>query len=719
MSRARDPLFIMFRAFLPSPVALEIQTKPRKQPPLWQRPYGRIAAKPEQSSGTLFLCRSRPKGVFNKLHFRDPVSPRPMSGTRQFLALLLLALFVAPAGPVAAEPLRSSGTVHVIALAVAQTNQGFVGEHSTIEATVLAGGAGRVYVSTKPLTQQDIQGSVRLAAQVAANTVGVDWRSQDYLVSFVSDSQVIGGPSAGGIMTLALTTALHNLVHPEDPWHLDPTVAGTGTINPDGTIGPVGGIPAKAEGAAAAGIKTFLYPAGQDNATTLKSVNGRVVQVTINMAQQCASLNITCHPEATLLDLIEAAAHVRIVLPDVPTPATSDYATLLSPTVGSQVEHLSQRVDVATAALAAANLQARDRTTVQTELTSARTRLANAQSAIEAGLYYQAATEAFQGAIASGRAENLTTFYASNRSEAVVTAGIAACQAAVEQAQMAVDGLAAADLNAVYAIGAGQQRARDAATLLTQARQAHDNAFTSTDWITSLEDSSFCVERARTASWWVGLRAVFPAGPALADAADLTQGTIDQATDLVSYADAVLGSQVTDAHAKLDAALAEQKAGHLPAAILYAIDAQTLSSVAMQTGGGTTVPTAVLNAAREGASRAINQARLAGAEPILSVSLIELAQEPGQPPATSLQEYWSARTLALLDAATAAPPTSIQLPAGDGATTAPGTTASGSLASATVPSGYTATTMGAFMVMGFFLGFALAGVLVVAMGRRR
>ena len=37
----------------------------------------------------------------------------------------------------------------------------------------------------------------------------------------------------------------------------------TGTINPDGTVGPVGGIPEKIAGTAKAGYKRILIPAGQ------------------------------------------------------------------------------------------------------------------------------------------------------------------------------------------------------------------------------------------------------------------------------------------------------------------------------------------------------------------------------------------------------------------------------------------------------------------------
>lgn len=66
----------------------------------------------------------------------------------------------------------------------------------------------------------------------------------------------IDGPSAGALMTVAVLAGyLGDTVNP------DATM--TGTVNPDGTIGPVGGIPHKLEGAAAAGKKLVLVPGGQ------------------------------------------------------------------------------------------------------------------------------------------------------------------------------------------------------------------------------------------------------------------------------------------------------------------------------------------------------------------------------------------------------------------------------------------------------------------------
>jgi uncharacterized protein len=74
----------------------------------------------------------------------------------------------------------------------------------------------------------------------------------------------IDGPSAGTLMTVAtLATVLGHTVKPEATM--------TGTINPDGTVGPVGGIPQKVDGAAKAGKKLVLIPAGQRQAVDLAS----------------------------------------------------------------------------------------------------------------------------------------------------------------------------------------------------------------------------------------------------------------------------------------------------------------------------------------------------------------------------------------------------------------------------------------------------------------
>ena len=72
----------------------------------------------------------------------------------------------------------------------------------------------------------------------------------------------IDGPSAGALKTVAVLSLLRGD-------KLDHTITMTGTINPDGTVGPVGGIPEKVAGAAEKGIKTVLIPVGQRNSTNM------------------------------------------------------------------------------------------------------------------------------------------------------------------------------------------------------------------------------------------------------------------------------------------------------------------------------------------------------------------------------------------------------------------------------------------------------------------
>lgn len=563
---------------------------------------------------------------------------------RAACALLATLLMVAvPAAP--AAPRDASDPVQVTALAVAEDAQGtFVGVHASITAQVLAHGSGQVFVATKPLAQTDMQGSARLASRVAAATLGVEWAEHDYLVSFTSDSAVIGGPSAGAVMALALTTALHNLLEPDDPWRLDGGVAATGTINPDGTVGPVGGIPAKAQGAKDAGLRLFLYPAGLDTAIT--QVQGQTVAV--DMQQHCASLRISCRPVATLADVLrEAAGGLDLAFPDEPVPDTAGYAAALSPSVTAQVAGLASRLEAAAGDARLAGLSVNERARVQDELDAAGERLDAARTALGDERFYLAATRSFQGSISVGTAENLTRFFDRDRARSVLDDAVATCAAAAQAAADSVSGLRSQGLNELYAIGAAQQRAGLAQELAAQAAQQAQTS--SVDGaVAAFGSAAFCSERAGTVAWWAGLRDDFGRGPAVADLDTLARDLVDEAVEMVAYAGAVLGDAPTAAAALADARTALQ-AGRPDEAVVAAIDAYTAATVAMQTGGGGAgVPAEVLDAARQAAARAIAAARNDGIEPVLAVSLVELAQDQTDS-ALALSNLWSARSLALLD----------------------------------------------------------------------
>lgn len=85
--------------------------------------------------------------------------------------------------------------------------------------------------------------------------IGIIVRSLPFWIEI--DSGIVGGPSAGMMYTLAIIDALT----PEDLTK-GRIIAGTGTINEDGTIGNVGAVRQKVPAAEAAGAEYMLVPAG-------------------------------------------------------------------------------------------------------------------------------------------------------------------------------------------------------------------------------------------------------------------------------------------------------------------------------------------------------------------------------------------------------------------------------------------------------------------------
>jgi len=173
---------------------------------------------------------------------------------RTYLALALLILLTINVYLTYAQCIISSR--NNIALAVTSTPEGYKGVPTNLTVSILYPGHGDVYVSSKPLSELDFQSSARIAYLVASYVANINPKNYDVLISISAPTTIIGGPSAGGVMTVTIAASLMNLSLRDD-------VAMTGTINLDGTIGPVGGLLEKMYAAKEAGKKYFLIPAGQ------------------------------------------------------------------------------------------------------------------------------------------------------------------------------------------------------------------------------------------------------------------------------------------------------------------------------------------------------------------------------------------------------------------------------------------------------------------------
>ncbi|MBU3897132.1 MAG: hypothetical protein KJ697_04345 [Nanoarchaeota archaeon] len=126
-------------------------------------------------------------------------------------------------------------------------------------------GSGKVLTDIdKLLFWIDTQQSMQIARDVAVNITKFDLSDYDLVYTIeTNETGIVGGPSAGAALAIATIAALSNRTIRTD-------VMMTGTINEDGTIGPVGGILEKAKAARDIGAKIFIVPIGQG--TELKLV---------------------------------------------------------------------------------------------------------------------------------------------------------------------------------------------------------------------------------------------------------------------------------------------------------------------------------------------------------------------------------------------------------------------------------------------------------------
>mgnify|MGYP000914706782 FL=1 len=139
------------------------------------------------------------------------------------------------------------------------------------------GGSSPVALITSP----NPEGAVRVGIyEEVAGSLGPQWRAGVWLASFVSATVInkdltdfkftaeagghVDGASASALMTAGYLASMIGA-------KVDPAATMTGIINPDGTIGPVGGIPQKFLGSIEKGKKRLGYPIGMRHATDANS----------------------------------------------------------------------------------------------------------------------------------------------------------------------------------------------------------------------------------------------------------------------------------------------------------------------------------------------------------------------------------------------------------------------------------------------------------------
>lgn len=533
-------------------------------------------------------------------------------------------------------------SISVFAPAVAQTSTGYKGVVSTITITIHNGStcSGRVFVETTPLTQIDMQGSARLAVTVAGALTGIDVSNYDFFFVIKTGSPVIGGPSAGAVMTVATIAALEG-------WNIDNRTMMTGMINPDGSIGPVGGIIAKLEAAYDVGATRFLIPKGQGTYTDIETVktvkkigNTQIVEISQRLVKRNVSdyamekYGIEVDEVADINDALRyMTGHVFNITTSEHPITTEEYNTSMKPLAQNLLEEANQSYTNAS--------KEYDKTEIPDQfpfyynrqisemLKESKDALDAATLSYKKNLFYSSTSKSFLSLINS-RFVNYACNYFEKKSgdrEKYLQNLIDDCNSLVNEKTGLAKNAKVEDIISLQCVGAAQKRALDAKDKLDSAIKSYENG----DYLNALYKLAYATERAKSVGWWVNISKGFKKYGNVTNEilGDVGEKYIESAQQAVVYSSIILQEMgktsdlVNDANSLLGKA--KKEINDYPASALFeALEALSKANLALEIVEG--VDKDKLNRAKDAANSAIIESRKLGIEPILAVSYYEYAE---------------------------------------------------------------------------------------------
>jgi uncharacterized protein len=155
-------------------------------------------------------------------------------------------------------------------------------------------GTGTVFLQAGPVTKIDTRISIRLAKEIACQTISSATEKcniNDFFYRIEANASIIGGPSAGAATAALAIATLDGLT-------INRSVAITGTINSGGLVGGVGGLKEKIDAASVSGISQVLIPAGEG-----KTID-QETNKTIDLVSHGKSIGITVTEVHTIEEVL-------------------------------------------------------------------------------------------------------------------------------------------------------------------------------------------------------------------------------------------------------------------------------------------------------------------------------------------------------------------------------------------------------------------------------
>lgn len=535
------------------------------------------------------------------------------------LALILLLLPLANA-----QCPEEGNTVVLKAPAVSRTSSGELIGVATDFVITVAPGNGHVYVETWPLAEVDMQASARLAAQVAGKVLGVDMSKYDVFIQVRSDAPIIGGPSAGGTMTVGIIAALKG-------WEVRKDVMMTGMINPDGSIGPVGGILEKASAAHSVGAKLFLIPEGQRIQVVQKTEQkqiGPIVQITsksekvdvVEYARERWGLEVK-----EIRDIYEAVYYFtgkKIEKPSVLGELKVDTSFLKDDALKDYDETLDYYKQVENK-LKNSDVSYTTYSYLKSALDDAKAKLDEAKKNLDEGMYYTALSLDFQARIAIRHVD----WYLDVRTESDLENLLNEVDNEIKDTEGYVSNLTIKGITMLQAVAASEERIEQAKSLLKDAWSSYYDG----NYWDAISNAAFAYERVQTAKFWASLGERYAKGEIIERDAikDTAREYLDNSRLIITYITSMFGeTTLQDLVDLMNEGEEYYQDGKYSAAIFSAMEARIRAEIILDTLGidNETVLMDKLQKMKEDAKVAIATAQKEGIYPVLSLAYYEFAQ---------------------------------------------------------------------------------------------
>ncbi len=534
---------------------------------------------------------------------------------RTWLVLFILSILVVPS---------YANEVSLYVPAVRETDYGYQGVLGTLNVKAEPGN-GRVYVDTLPLTEIDTQSSARLAKEVLEDVLNVNMEKYDLFFVIRSDSPIVGGPSAGGAMTAAAIASFLNL-------SVDNSVVMTGTINPDGSIGPIGGVFEKAQAVARNNGTVFLVPEGQSIIRTQETkqlgstgiVSIVSTPVTIDLreyAMEKWSLKVL-----EISDIREAVKYMtgyEIEDPGKGVLKENPYLELIMREMAEEkLDLVGKKLEDAKESLTQASLSYEYTIQLQKIVDDQSKRLSEARELFSSGKYYSSSSKLFIVAINLEYVENVIKFIESksskNYAESLIISSadyVKLVEQRVNQSMNKID-----NITDIEIISASQERMLEAESHVNDAWQS----FYRSSYLDAIYYASYAKERANTADTWLSLTDKF-SGSRLDFSFDKLKGLaerrIEDATSSIIYA-STIGIDLANEDAMLEDAKESYQNGAYSTAIFNAIMARAGANLKMEIRGQNDLSNRVARY-ENNALLAIQKSEQTGAFPVLAISYLE------------------------------------------------------------------------------------------------